>query len=70
MQTRKLLYLFAAIVLVGFIGYAAAAPNNSSPALPFRYGILGKRSELGITQDQKTQIHAILREAQQASNPS
>lgn len=30
MQTRKLLYLFAAIVLVGLIGYAASDPNHSS----------------------------------------
>jgi hypothetical protein len=64
MKTRKFFYLFAAIILVGFIGYATAASNISSPSPPFRYGILGKLAELGLAEGQKTQTHAILREAQ------
>jgi Spy/CpxP family protein refolding chaperone len=69
MKTRKFFYLFAAVILVGFIGYATAASNISSPARPFRYGILGKLAELALTEDQKTQIHAILREAQPGFQP-
>jgi Spy/CpxP family protein refolding chaperone len=69
MKTRKFFYLFAAIILVGFIGYATAASNISSPGRPFRYGILGKLAELGLTEGQKTQIHAILREAQPGFQP-
>jgi hypothetical protein len=56
MKTRKLLYWFAAIALFGLIGYAIAAANISSPGPPFRSSMLGKLSQLVLTEAQKTQI--------------
>ena len=70
MKTRKFFYLFAAIILVGFIGYATAASNISSPGRPFQYGILGNLAELGLTESQKTQIHQSCAKLSQASNRS
>src|SRR5437870_5817549 len=69
MKTPKPFYLFVAITLLGFIGYATAASNIPSPASPFQYGILSKLAELGITDAQKVEIHAILREAQPGFEP-
>ena len=39
MKTQKLLYWFAAIVLLGLIEYATATTNISSPEAPFQYAI-------------------------------
>ncbi len=56
MKTRKLLYWFAAIVLLGLIEYATATTNISSPDAPFQYPILVRLAELGVTETQENQI--------------
>jgi Spy/CpxP family protein refolding chaperone len=70
MKTGKPFYLFVAITLLGFIGYATAASNIPSSPSPFQYGIRSKLAELGITDAQKTKIHAILREHQPGFQPT
>jgi hypothetical protein len=68
MKTRKLLYWFAAIVLLGLIEYATATTNISSPD-SFQYPILVRLAELRVTATQESQIRAILQEAQPGFEP-
>jgi hypothetical protein len=69
METRKLLYIFAAITLPGLVG-DTTGPNISLPECSFQYGILGKVAELDLTEAQKTQIHAVLRKARPGLTPA
>jgi Spy/CpxP family protein refolding chaperone len=68
MKPPKLSYFVGAGALLGLIGLAAAATDPASPHL-FRRALLEKVAELGMTDAQKTQIHAILRDSQPNLQP-
>jgi len=68
MNKLKALSCVGALALVGFVGIAWAANGPIAP-LRFRHALLGKLAELGVTDAQKQQIHAILRETQPTLQP-
>ena len=70
MNKLKILLCAAAIGLSGFVGIAwAVSANDPLRPHPFRHFLLGKIAELGVTDSQKQQIHAILRESRPALRP-
>ena len=70
MNRMKILSCAGAVVLTGFVGIAWAVGAND-PAAPhaFRHALLGKLVELGVSQAQKQQIHAVLRESRPTIKP-
>lgn len=66
----KLLSCAGAVVLTGFLGIAWAIAANDTAALDaLRHVLLGKLVELGVSQAQKQQIHAVLRESRPTIKP-
>ena len=66
----KILSCAGAIALTGFVGIAwAIGANDSSAPYAFRHALLGKLVELGVSQTQKQQIHAVLRESRPTIKP-
>ena len=70
MNRMKILSFAGAVALTGFVGIAWAVGAND-PAAPhaFRHALLGKLVELGVSQAQKQQIHAVLRESRPTIKP-
>ena len=68
MNKLKIISCAGALALVGFVGIAWAANGPIAP-LRFRHALLGKIAELGVTDAQKQQIHAILRQARPTLQP-
>jgi Spy/CpxP family protein refolding chaperone len=70
MNRMKILSCTVAVALTGFVGIAWAVVAND-PAAPhaFRPALFGKLVELGVSQAQKQQIHAVLRESHPAIKP-
>lgn len=66
----KILSFAGAVALTGFVGMAWAVGAND-PAVPhaFRNALLGKLVELGVSQAQRQQIHAVLCESRPAMKP-
>jgi protein CpxP len=70
MNKLKILSCAGAIVLTGFAGIAwAVGATDPARPHPFRHFFLGKVAELGVSDSQKEQIHAILRENRPALQP-
>jgi Spy/CpxP family protein refolding chaperone len=70
MNKLKILSCAGAIVLTGFAGVAwAVGANDPARPHPFRHFLLGKVAELGVSDSQKQQIHAILRETRPTLQP-
>jgi Spy/CpxP family protein refolding chaperone len=66
----KILSCAVAVALTGFIGIAwAVGANDPAAAYAFRRALLGKLVELGVSQAQKQQIHAVLRESHPTIKP-
>jgi Spy/CpxP family protein refolding chaperone len=68
MNKLKVFSCVGALALSGLVGIAWAANGPIAP-LRFRHALLGKIAELGVTDAQKQQIHAILRETRPALQP-
>jgi Spy/CpxP family protein refolding chaperone len=66
----KILCCAGVVALTGFVGIAWAVGAND-PAAPhaLRHVLLGKLAELGVSQAQKEQIHAVLRESHPTIKP-
>jgi Spy/CpxP family protein refolding chaperone len=70
MNKLKILSIAGVVGLTGFVGIAwAVGPNDPIRPHPFRHFLLGKIAELGVSDSQKQQIHAILREYRPALQP-
>jgi Spy/CpxP family protein refolding chaperone len=70
MNKLKILSCAGAVALTGFVGIAwAVGANDPTRPHPFRQFLLGKIAELGVSDSQKQQIHAILRESRPALQP-
>ncbi len=70
MNKLKILSCAGAVALTGFVGITwAVGANDPARPPPFRQLLLGKIAELGVSESQKQQIHAILREARPAVQP-
>ena len=66
----KILSCAGAAALTGFVGIAwAVGANDPTVPHPFRHALLGKLVELGVSQAQKQQIHAVLRESRPTIKP-
>jgi Spy/CpxP family protein refolding chaperone len=66
----KMLSCAGAVALTGLVGITWALGAND-PAAPhaFRHALLGKLVGLGVSQAQKQQIHAVLRESRPTIKP-
>jgi Spy/CpxP family protein refolding chaperone len=70
MNRIKILSCAGAVALTGFVGMAwAAGVNDHAPPYAFRHALLGKLTELGVSQAQKEQIHTVLRESRGTIKP-
>jgi Spy/CpxP family protein refolding chaperone len=66
----KILSCAGAVALTGFVGIAwAVGANDSAAPHALRHALLGKLVELGVSQAQKQQIHAALRESRPTIKP-
>ena len=70
MNRMKILCCAGIVALTGFVGIAWAVGAND-PIAPhaLRHVLLGKLAELGVSQAQKEQIHAVLRESRPTIKP-
>jgi protein CpxP len=70
MKTTKLLTSAATLFAVASIAVAAAPDSNRRGGHgPFRHRLMAKLAEVGVTDAQKEQIHAILREFHPSMQP-
>jgi protein CpxP len=70
MNKLKILLCAGAVALTGIVGIAwASGANDPAGPHPFRQLLLGKIGGLGVSDSQKQQIHAVLREFRPALQP-